>query len=702
MHLFSNFFALLFPERNYNQEHIHPRTRTKGKFLYYDFRDINDVRTARRWQRELLAVQHSDFDGCDNLHEARVRPSWPVHLAEAHYRLAMGRRILKFMRTDNYEEEEEEEEDGGGGEEEEEEDGGGGEEEDDSVVMSQQRQQWEGDVQVPALPPLMPTGGGGKIGQHVSFASDILANGLPPHAIKKSAYEEMESAEEEGGDGDEEDEDEAAKNAIVAVIRGKASSSTASHHHHHSDNEHSAGLDGTGSVGASSLGGAGSLGDLSHFGRLHRSESEENDMVNQLNVDFPPEDHPLGIASDMETEGEDLAVKLQETTQTLQSVTEERKDLQAKYDSLLANSIKTEEDLRGTISTLMGTIRERGGGGSTPSSNQLVSELENRLSTVAAERDALAQKVNAMATVQLERDELARKLEEANTNLKARDSEEGVEEGKRVNARLEKEKEELVTKASRLEDTVDELQGRIESLGCELNASKHQKKPGGDASMQSDDTMNMPDADLTTQVSRLTSERDELTTKLERASSELSLLQSTFATVKAERDAAEARARELLLGKNHTEEVMEALNSEKEVLIQKIEECIARLYSEKDESSEADRLNAELQGKRPADTSNFEMNGGNDPSSPMEKLEKQLREKDAEVTKLIQDKEKLEAYTKQTLQIFQQKYFATSTDYKAQLKEKTDKIQSLEAELADRSEVDPVNPLLSPLPYKPI
>lgn len=59
-------------------------------------------------------------------------------------------------------------------------------------------------------------------------------------------------------------------------------------------------------------------------------------------------------------------------------------------------------------------------------------------------------------------------------------------------------------------------------------------------------------------------------------------------------------------------------------------------------------------------------------------LEKKLAEKDLEVSKLVTDKEKLEAYTKKTLQKFQEKYLVALQDCKAKLKEKHDKIESLE------------------------
>jgi len=59
-------------------------------------------------------------------------------------------------------------------------------------------------------------------------------------------------------------------------------------------------------------------------------------------------------------------------------------------------------------------------------------------------------------------------------------------------------------------------------------------------------------------------------------------------------------------------------------------------------------------------------------------FEKKLAEKDVEVAKLVTDKEKLEAYTKKTLQKFQEKYLVALQDCKAKLKEKHDKIEALE------------------------
>ena len=64
-------------------------------------------------------------------------------------------------------------------------------------------------------------------------------------------------------------------------------------------------------------------------------------------------------------------------------------------------------------------------------------------------------------------------------------------------------------------------------------------------------------------------------------------------------------------------------------------------------------------------------------------LEKELADMNAEVSKLQSDKEKLEAYTKKTLQKFQEKYLVALQDCKAKLKEKHDKIEALEMRSAN-------------------
>lgn len=64
-------------------------------------------------------------------------------------------------------------------------------------------------------------------------------------------------------------------------------------------------------------------------------------------------------------------------------------------------------------------------------------------------------------------------------------------------------------------------------------------------------------------------------------------------------------------------------------------------------------------------------------------LQKQLADKEVEVAKLLTDKEKLEAYTKKTLQKFQEKYLVALQDCKAKLKEKHDKIEALEMRSAN-------------------
>lgn len=79
-----------------------------------------------------------------------------------------------------------------------------------------------------------------------------------------------------------------------------------------------------------------------------------------------------------------------------------------------------------------------------------------------------------------------------------------------------------------------------------------------------------------------------------------------------------------------------------------------------------------------AQLENMQIAGAGAAPAGVAALEKKLAEKDVEVAKLVGDKEKLEAYTKKTLQKFQEKYLVALQDCKAKLKEKHDKIEALE------------------------
>ncbi|KAL9189528.1 hypothetical protein ACHAXT_009203 [Thalassiosira profunda] len=688
-------------KRDYNLEHTVPKKRAKGRFMYYDFRDVSDTRTARRWQCNLLAVAHADFDGCESLVAAREHPSWPARLADAHHRMRMGRRILKFLR--------------------------------ESVLGGAKRKARPGGWRVPALTV-----------QHVSFASGVA---FPP----------ARRASPEDGTKSGDDEDEAAKNAIVEAIRGRANSSPLVRGRSPSASLASS-LD-VGSLGENSAALDSSIGTgimEPNLGNV--SESEEFSMVHHaLNADFPPVDRPPGIG-DVSTAAGDVGTKLQETERTLQSVSEENKELQSKYDTLLAKSTGTEKELRDEISTLMESSKPSGE--SEAASDNEGPDMETQLATITTERDDLSERVGGL---QLERDQLAQQLERANAQLQAWErvgsasgqhageastsiralsiqlktvSEEKTDlakkyttaasdlsekqeelESQRVrisglessvealtaqreeaNSRVAKltsankniavlvsERKELqsslddsMRKVAHLEAEkvgrqaiVEELRARVEKLSSDLKqgakhnvleidhrlyASREAKYMdtidhlSGKVEEQSDDahTLHGTIANLTAEVTKLQSERDE---------------------AMEERDAAQVRVRELQSGEDDpTGEITATLNSEKEVLMTKIEECIARLYSEKDDSSTDSPVFATLQG---------------DPSSPVQKLKIQMRMKEHELSKLRKDKEKLEAYTKQTLSIFQQKYFATAQEYKVRLKEKEDRIRALEARKKD-------------------
>ena len=66
----------------------------------------------------------------------------------------------------------------------------------------------------------------------------------------------------------------------------------------------------------------------------------------------------------------------------------------------------------------------------------------------------------------------------------------------------------------------------------------------------------------------------------------------------------------------------------------------------------------------------------------MQKLQAELEANERENAKISSDKDKLENYTKRTLAKFQEKYLVALQECKAKLKEKQDKIDSLESRSA--------------------
>ena len=69
-------------------------------------------------------------------------------------------------------------------------------------------------------------------------------------------------------------------------------------------------------------------------------------------------------------------------------------------------------------------------------------------------------------------------------------------------------------------------------------------------------------------------------------------------------------------------------------------------------------------------------------SQEVAELKRQLEAKNKEIAKISSDKDKLETYTKRTLAKFQEKYLVALQECKAKLKEKQDKIESLESRSA--------------------
>ena len=69
-------------------------------------------------------------------------------------------------------------------------------------------------------------------------------------------------------------------------------------------------------------------------------------------------------------------------------------------------------------------------------------------------------------------------------------------------------------------------------------------------------------------------------------------------------------------------------------------------------------------------------------SEEVSKLKAELEARNKEISKISSDKDKLETYTKRTLAKFQEKYLVALQECKAKLKEKQDKIESLESRSA--------------------
>ncbi|NCF89966.1 MAG: hypothetical protein GWQ05_03260, partial [Verrucomicrobiaceae bacterium] len=433
--------------------------------------------------------------------------------------------------------------------------------------------------------------------------------------VRKPAYGGLESAGEETEI--DEEIDAAAKNAIVAATRKMPRT-----HSNHSIASSGLDVQSFGSLGADhSLAG--------HDLTFQRSESAELE-VKLLN--FPPEEmsveheKPHGETLDDSIHAKynaalanshEMKAKLKEITETLQTVREDKETIQSKYDTLLKSSAKIEQDLR---------IGER-------------SEPEQKLDTVIMEART---KDGALSSLMSERDKLALK----------------VEESERMIARLKTEKAEAVANSKYLADNLKELQERFGSLSTELSSSnnaqsefdKREERNIDDAKelLQVKDQVKM----MNVQISQVNTRRDILAAKYEEATTKLSDLQLTCRTLKADRDRFEAKSKELARA-NIGAGILGALDSEKAVLTSKIDECIARLYAQnKDEESGCD-----------SDTDGVSF-------SPDEKLARQLRAKDREISLLRKNNERLEGYTKQTLAIFQEKYFSTQTSYTDQLDEK--------------------------------
>ena len=291
-------------------------------------------------------------------------------------------------------------------------------------------------------------------------------------------------------------------------------------------------------------------------------------------------------------------------------------------------------------------------------------ELTDQLSTALNEKTAIQQKLET-SVANLDHANMSRRMSDTHTN-------ENDHKG-----------DEAIAKSQALESTVDELQGQIERLSAELNASKwnhkeclaelerviNKRMSSNDESkyketirkleesinQQNEEMQTLSEAvstsddqtaDLIAQISKLTSKRDELKT---RNNTKTRIIEGEI-------------------------DVVAAIDSQTIVLRTKVDECIARFESETEEMS---LIMAKL-----SRTDNG-INGSNvDLDLQAKKFDKRLTEDESELDNLIHDVEKVEGRMKRALQKFKDKYLATTKGCKDKMKRKKKKIQAMKSDLA--------------------
>jgi len=330
-------------------------------------------------------------------------------------------------------------------------------------------------------------------------------------------------------------------------------------------------------------------------------------------------------------------------------------------------------------------------------------ELENTVNELQGQIERLSADLNASKTLS---NELKAQLEAA--SAKCNSSESRLEECLRELERISNRKESFSSLPSDIEAN---YKNTIHDLKESINQQNEEMQALNEAASASDSQI----FDLLAQVSSLTTARDESKAKVEEYVKEISYLQSTVEKSKAkieeyaeqisqlqstlddrikEHDTTEVAPKEQRPVVTHSDEALSAINSEKEVLMVRIEECINRLDSECDQTQS---MINEVQTKvsRMQYSSNGNKSNGIHSSqlamdevlSQAETLEKNLTEQDIEVSTLLGDAENLEARTRMALKKVKERYLVTTKNSKANLKQLHKKIQGLKADVTN-SKVD--------------
>ena len=328
--------------------------------------------------------------------------------------------------------------------------------------------------------------------------------------------------------------------------------------------------------------------------------------------------------ADSTRQAQEQDIKLEETTTSLQAANKEKDDLKAQLSlsknlsdaksTALSESSRIETELRGTISTLEACIHEYE---DTISDHELLKNesklARNKVSSMQLEKDELVSQVRIL---KLENERLLNKSE--TTTCAEKQTE------------IDALKQQASKRMSQVYELTDQLSAALTEKAelvtqLELANSKKSCEAESDSTKQDADSTDI--AQLQGQVERLSAQLDES-----------SLLVSTLTR---ERD--ELKAKVTGDSELHTDKtVMADITLQKDALITKIEQCLSQF-----DSSEVENL------------------------TPLT-----LKEKEAEISVLIHDTEKLECRMKRVVQKFKDNYLVRTKDCKAKLKKKHKIIQA--------------------------